>query len=611
MEDHKKISEILEKYSQAIEEDPKNPAVHTNRGNTYYKMKDYKNALSDYSRAIELAPEDAAAYYNRGILYRNIGDYERALGDYSRAIELDPEDAATYNNRGLTYYNMKDYKNALVDYSRAIEENPEYAIGYYNRGLTYYNMGDYEEAIANYSRAIKLAPKYVSAYYNRGNTYYDIGDYERALENYSRVIKLAPEYAAAYNNRGLTYYKMEDYKNALEDYSRAIELDPDASAYNNRGVLYNNMGAYKKALADYSKAIEEDPEYMKVYTNQGNTYYNIGKYEKALENYSKVAELDPEDKEIKIKSELFKRILEVGKDEKIIKELVKLFNLREKILEILHVKRRYDFQVAHYTSENVSTKILNKEESYLRLNIASLSNDPTEGRVLFDFLNGKIKGSARNIPFITCFSYEIDSLNQLRLYGKKDKEEATGVGLIFDKSFFSSRKLFSIGRDSEELASSIEDSNIEVIKKPKKNKYLPLYRCVYLGFKDKDREEIFCNIAKESEWNKFCNKNNKTIEEDKSTDDERVKNKFKEIFKTISELESESESKDINDLILDILLPIQYLVKDPAFQEERECRIIHITNKTDDNIEQDENINRIYIDYKIDIKNEFKPYPSP
>ena len=63
--------------------------------------------------------------------------------------------------------------------------------------------------------------------------------------------------------------------------------------------------------------------------------------------------------------------------------------------------------------------------------------------MLINYLKGAKKSSSyvlnfnKNLhSFISCFTFNNDSLNQFRLYGKQDNKEASGVSLVLRKIFF-------------------------------------------------------------------------------------------------------------------------------------------------------------------------------
>ena len=81
---------------------------HTyNRGVTYGKLGNHRQAIEDFDRAIEVGTERIEPYYNRGFAYEELGDFRKAIENYDRAIEINPEDAEAYNSRGVAMANSE------------------------------------------------------------------------------------------------------------------------------------------------------------------------------------------------------------------------------------------------------------------------------------------------------------------------------------------------------------------------------------------------------------------------------------------------------------------------------------------------------------------------
>ena len=261
--DEKKREELLKKieeYDEIIKLDPNNAPYYNGRGNTYYKLKEYKKAKENYDEAVKLNPKNSSYYNNRGNTFSILKEYEKALNDYSRAIELNLNNASYYNNRGIAYSNLEEYEKAVNDYSRAIELNPKNSSYYYNRGIAYSNLKEYEKAVNDYSRAIELNPKNSSYYYNRGIAYSNLKEYKKAVNDYSRAIELNPNNASYYNNRGIGYYSLKDYEKAIKNCNKAIELDPNNNSIKetkNLILKLNKNIQYDNKIADTTKNIEE------------------------------------------------------------------------------------------------------------------------------------------------------------------------------------------------------------------------------------------------------------------------------------------------------------------------------------------------------------------
>ena len=266
-----------------------------NRGDTFFDLGKFEEAIQNYDKAIELDSNvNSIYYYNRGNAYFSLGKFENAIQDYNKAIDLNPNDDLSYNNRGNAYFSLGKFEDAIQDYNKAIDLNPNDASYYNNRGTTFANLEKYEDAIQDYNKTIDLNPNDNSAYFNRGTAFSYLNEYEKAIQDYNKAIDLNPNDDSAYFNRGIAFTNLSNYEKAIQDYNKAIELEPNnASYYNNRGSLYINQGNYDEAIQDFSKSIDLNPIFTFGYSNLGNLYNNLNEYEKAIEILNKAIELDP------------------------------------------------------------------------------------------------------------------------------------------------------------------------------------------------------------------------------------------------------------------------------------------------------------------------------
>merc|ERR1712018_117646 len=73
-----------------VEKDAKRSAEERKEeGNQLYKAKKYVEALQKYSQAIELCPENPAYYGNRAACHMMLSQYTKALDDAKTAVGLD------------------------------------------------------------------------------------------------------------------------------------------------------------------------------------------------------------------------------------------------------------------------------------------------------------------------------------------------------------------------------------------------------------------------------------------------------------------------------------------------------------------------------------------
>lgn len=81
----------LEKYEQALSEQPEAPHYARAKARTLMQLGRNEQALTWFDQAVELQPFFGGTYANRGILYDRMGEYQKAVADYEKALNLDEE----------------------------------------------------------------------------------------------------------------------------------------------------------------------------------------------------------------------------------------------------------------------------------------------------------------------------------------------------------------------------------------------------------------------------------------------------------------------------------------------------------------------------------------
>jgi tetratricopeptide (TPR) repeat protein len=99
------------------------------RGDCYWKLNDYKNALNDYLKSIELDPTNGAAYDDAAMCFFNIGDYDKAHSYIDKAIQIEGENDMPMVRKAQFFEFQQKKTEALNQYKRTLEKFPksEYA----------------------------------------------------------------------------------------------------------------------------------------------------------------------------------------------------------------------------------------------------------------------------------------------------------------------------------------------------------------------------------------------------------------------------------------------------------------------------------------------------
>lgn len=333
--------------------------------------------------------------------------------------------------------------------------------------------------------------------------------------------------------------------------------------------------------------------YKKEFTYDSYHYKARGKIGRLITCLSKTS-LILEIKDIENLLENLEDNKKINTNHRDIINLINIQNLSLVLLAYLEVdfNSQHERKVAHYTNLYVANKLLTKK-SPMRLNSTNFMNDPLEGIVLNNFLNIPSDNdiNPHSHTFLTCFTFNHNSLNQFRLYGNTRNIECSGLSIVYDENFFESSK----SNNSDRLANS----------KPNK---LPLFRCIYI-----DPASGFIKIAQRSDFSFF--QEYKDFETAKSNL-VRYKRKIEAIEAKILTILTLFK-KDINSIYeenlvisknIDLIIKnIKFLFKHFAFQEEQECRIIRTENIESTCVIYDYENQRSFIEYDtLDDKSHIK-----
>ena len=577
-------------------------------------------------------------------------------------------------NLSKVYYNHNFLEESIETNGMIINSDSKeyYSKAQYNIGIALSELRKYDGAIKAWLKVIQEDSPiaYARAQYNLGVLFDSTNSINDAMKSWKNVVREGDReaYAKAQNSIANMLLKSHKTDEAIHFFKKIIrEDDPEvyASAQFNLGVRSNRKGNTNDALDIWGKIESKDS--LEIYNStqynictvsmENTQYQDISKAKQALERISTGYGYE------KICLTKICRLIEHFSTKNIGNYLLLLFIHVTKIIEILKVDFNHkvtkdkpvERKLAHYTGTDITNLLLanhkkNNPPSSFRLNTINNVNDPSEGKLLLNYLKGVKEELSYEFQFdeglqafISCFTFNHDSLNQFRLYGKQDNKEASGISLVFNKDFF--QKNSSIGglsyvsvEDSSEIINknSIQKSddqfsknNIEAINKIKKQ---PVMRCVYLDptsnyiqlaqrnrltffreFNDETVQAGSEQISKaEYEWKSYqCFINKKT--EDFSNAFTDLKSGYRAILEELVKIEkiNPSLSDKIEILLNEILLPLKYLIKHSAFQEEQECRMVYMTSLDRSEVIMDYG-KFLYVEYEEDVKaNLDKIYIAP
>lgn len=88
----------IELFNQVVELDDNHSMVFEMRGDAFYELERYREALADYRDASRLHPDNAELRNNMGVVAAQLGMYVAASGYFNEALEINPEHETAREN---------------------------------------------------------------------------------------------------------------------------------------------------------------------------------------------------------------------------------------------------------------------------------------------------------------------------------------------------------------------------------------------------------------------------------------------------------------------------------------------------------------------------------
>ena len=258
-----KLIPAIEAYTNAVESNPEDAAVHVMLARTLVFAGQYQEAQKSAENALLLNPDNSMAHAVRAWALAFDGEYLEAEASIKRALELDPNNALAH-----AYY-----VEILVD-------------SYYSGTGSFEGV---EKAIEESKVAQALAPDTLETHRARGYILEATGNYEEAIREYEAAIAINPNIADLHLAMGRNYRILGIYDQAVEEFTRANALnpeDPNPDLYMSR--TYATVGEYGKAMQYAESAVTDDPSDTNLRGNLGVMYYRNAYWPEAVEQFNYV-----------------------------------------------------------------------------------------------------------------------------------------------------------------------------------------------------------------------------------------------------------------------------------------------------------------------------------
>jgi CHAT domain-containing protein/Tfp pilus assembly protein PilF len=301
------------------------------KGEEYFKEKDYTKAGECLYKAIELNPSEAKYIINFARVYMSTEKFAVAEKWLKEAIKrfnskeeqkkLHIEMADVYYYGAKNFEKKKDHANAIKYYEAAYTIVKFYypkkvPIVLENIGNLYRNLGQNQKALSYFGKALPISQALGDRHgegiilHRIGKVYSSLGQNQKALEYYEKALPIMQEVkdrdkeAKTLNGLGLVCSALGQRKKALLYFEEALSIRKESgdrakigTMLNSIGLLYSEIGQYQKAVEYLEKSLSLKREIgdrsgkSAVLNNLGKVYHHLSRYQEALEYYGEALQI--------------------------------------------------------------------------------------------------------------------------------------------------------------------------------------------------------------------------------------------------------------------------------------------------------------------------------
>ncbi|XP_073830293.1 tetratricopeptide repeat protein 28 [Musca autumnalis] len=422
-------------YTDALQLDPSNYILYSNRSAARLKQGQFALALQDATKARELCPQWPKAYFRQGVALQCLGRYGEALASFAAGLGQDPQNKQLL--AGLVEASIKSpLRHALeptFQQLRAmnLDQSPFVVISVVGQELL--QAGQYQSAVTVLEAALRIgscslklrgsvfsalssahwvlnqldkAIAYMQqdlavakslgdtagecrAHGNLGSAYFSQGSFKEALTAHRYQLVLAMKCkdtqaaAAALTSLGHVYTATGDYPNALASHKQCVQLVKQIGDRLQEAREIGNVGAVFLAMGDFDSAVDCHTQHLRLARKLGNqveeakAYSNLGSSHHYRRNFTQA--MTYHEQVLRIAQQLGDRNIEarayagLGHAARCAGDIVQAKKWHEKQLEIALASRDKIGEGRACSNLGIVYQLLGEHDAALKLHQAHLT----------------------------------------------------------------------------------------------------------------------------------------------------------------------------------------------------------------------------------------------
>ncbi|MFK7925620.1 MAG: tetratricopeptide repeat protein [Bacteroidia bacterium] len=263
--------------SKLIEEYPEYALAYHEKGQAYYKAKQFDSAYVYFQKALSFPSPKPAYHYAMANCLRQTGKEEQALEQFQLALDIDPKYYPVTLELTQYYLKNQQYSELKQAIETLLEWEEEMAVVYFMRANLKMQTADLAGMQADMKKVVALAPKQMEVYDRLA-----VWTEEQGMLNY-------PEERLEWKTMNIQLAQGASMLTGMTE--KALEKVEER--YTESESLKEKFGPYNESLSGEKASIQE----INRLTNTGLDQFRAGELKKALAEFEKVLQYYPQHKE--------------------------------------------------------------------------------------------------------------------------------------------------------------------------------------------------------------------------------------------------------------------------------------------------------------------------
>uniref|UniRef100_A0A7S3GT25 Uncharacterized protein n=1 Tax=Spumella elongata TaxID=89044 RepID=A0A7S3GT25_9STRA len=276
-----------------------------NDGNTFFKNKQYKQAIEKYTEAIELDASDVTFYSNRSACYAALNMWNEAADDGRQCIITDKSFVKGYFRAALALQALGNYEGALDAVKRGLGVDSTSAdLKRMSRELDEQIRLKKVESLVSQAEG-QVRSNDLAGAYKTIDAGLRLDPNSKALNKLMDEVR--PKYERAEKHRlasldpkerikeeGDTCFKNANFEGAIKAYTKCLDSMSDKSSelalkcYNNRAACHKQLSNFEGTISDSTAVLEYKPDDVKALVRRAQAFEACERYKSALQDVRQV-----------------------------------------------------------------------------------------------------------------------------------------------------------------------------------------------------------------------------------------------------------------------------------------------------------------------------------